>query len=167
MTNILLIYYVFKFTICLSHEPKINLSNTIWQLSGDDYVYLVYYKGNVYEITDYTKSIYPKGGITVTEKRYGFCNSCILPSADSLQESGICYFELNPTDSSNQETESADTFNACGELSFITKNKLVLMNIYYNSHQQCGTYKRINILPKNIQKYLAKNGIKLDFLPRK
>lgn len=163
----LLIYYVLKFTICSAQEPEVDLANTIWQLSDEDYLYLVYSKGNVYEITDYTKSNYPKVGITVTERRYGFYNSCILPSADSLQKSGAYYFELSLTDSSNQDTESINTFSACGELSFIKQDKQVLMNIYYNSRQQYGTYKKRTTLPKNVQKYLEKDGIKLDFLSRK
>lgn len=166
MRSILLIYCVLKFTICSAQEPEIDLANTIWQLSVDNYVYLVYHKGNVYEITDYTKSSYPNGGITVTSRKYGFYNSCVLPSADSLQKSGIYYFELDSTNSSNQETRNSNISSACAELSFVKEEKNVLMNIYYNSRQQYGTYKKINTLPKNIQKYLKRKGIKLDFTQR-
>jgi hypothetical protein len=115
----------------------------------------------MYEVTDYSRSSYPNGGITVTVKKYGFYNSCELPSLDSLKQSGTYYFEVDTSNFVDRETENININNACGELSYSVEDEDTLMTVCYNSRQQYATYRKINTLPKNVWAYLEKKGIKL------
>jgi hypothetical protein len=162
MRGVLLISCFLKFASGVAQGVDNDLSNTIWQLVGDDYVYQIYSNDKVYLVTDYTKSNYPDGGITLTIKRYGFYNSCIPPRLDSLQKNGIYYFELDSADFSDQESKEISIQNACGELNFVREGKTILMTIYYNSRQQYGTYRKVKEIPSNIQKYLKRKGIKVS-----
>lgn len=159
---LLLIGCFLTFASCTAQDVNNDLSNTIWQLVGDDYVYQIYSDDKVYLVTDYTKSSYTEGGITLTTKRYGFYNFCIPPRLDSLKKNGIYYFELDSADFSDQESKENAIRNACGELNFVKEGKTILMTIYYNSRQQYGTYRKVKEIPSNIQKYLKRKGIRLS-----
>jgi hypothetical protein len=138
-----------------------SLVNTVWQNATENYIYSVYYQDKIYEITDYTKSSYPEGGIAITIRTYGFYNTCELPSLDSLKKSGTYYFEVDSSDFADEETTKLNMQNSCAQLNIFTEGKDTMMNIYYSSRQQYATYKKVYTLPKNVQEYLQRKGIKL------
>lgn len=161
MRYLLLICCALNLVFELYQETDKGLDNTMWQLTTEKYIYSIYSQGKLYEVTDYSRSDYPNGGITVTVKRYGFYNSCELSSLDSLKRTGIYYFEVDTSDFTDKETVDINIHNACGELSYSIEDEDTLMTIYYNSRQQYATYRKVNTLPKNVRAFLKKKGIKL------
>ena len=159
---ILIICCVLKTVSVLSQSTGFSLLNTIWQNVEENYIYIVYKQNKIYEITDYTKSSYPEGDITMTMKIYGFYDSCDLSSLDSLKQSGRYYFELDSTDFENEEFRKIGTYQNCAELTIFPHETDTLMTIYYSSRQQYVTYKRINSLPENVVKYLKEKGIEIN-----
>jgi hypothetical protein len=115
----------------------------------------------VYEISNYTQSKYPEGGIVVSESYYGFDDDCSILGIDNLKDSGNYYFELGLSFQKNGEE-----YTDCAELNIFTEGKDTFMNLYYSSRQQYVTYKKIDSLPKQVQQYLQKQGIRIG-LPQK
>jgi hypothetical protein len=113
----------------------------------------------MYETTDYTISKYPEFGIEVSDYFYGFYDDCDLPSIDSLRRNGDYYFEVTPMEFEVEDRRKVYVENACGQVSFFTEKQDTFMNIYYSSRQQYVTYKKLNRLPQNVQKYLIEKGI--------
>jgi hypothetical protein len=159
----------FLFISCISGFVTVsgqgfgNLSKTVWQEKEEGHIYLLYFQGRKYEITDYSKSSYPDGRITISEKRYGFFDSCELPSLESLKQNGAYYFELDSSDFADETFESVNIQNACGEVSFVHTGERNLMTIYFNSRQQFVAYAQVYTLPRNIRKILRKTRIKMRF----
>jgi hypothetical protein len=145
-----------------AQETKQSLINTVWQNTTENYIYSAYLQDKIYEITDYSKSSYPEGGITLSIIFYGFYDNCELPSLDSLKPSGTYYFEVDSIDFADEETTNINMQNSCADLNIFTVGKDTMMNIYYSSRQQYATYKKIEALPKEVQEYLDKKGIKLS-----
>jgi hypothetical protein len=154
--------------IIMSHLLLANeqpqLPNTIWQNNTEKYIYLYYYsQKKLYGITDYTRSKYPEFGIEVSNSFYGFYNDCDLPSIDSLKRNGDYYFDVIPFYFKYEEKRKVYVENACGEVSIFTEKQDTFMNIYYSSRQQYVTYKKLDTLPQNVQKYLIGKGIHVGF----
>ncbi len=160
MKYLLLVCCALSLMCKFNQERGNSLDNTMWQHAAEKYIYLMYFQGEMYEITDYSKSSYPSGGIDVTIKEYGFYDSCELPSLDSLKQSGTYYFQVDSSDFANEEKD-VNIHNACGELSFYVEGKDTLMNIHYGSRQQYVTYRKVNTLPNNVRAFLRKKKIKL------
>jgi hypothetical protein len=162
MRYLLLICCILKVILVSVQETNQSLNNTIWQHTAENYIYSIYHQGKLYEITDYSKSSYPEGSITIAIKIYGFYDSCELPSIDSLKQSGAYYFEVDSSDFADEATTKVNMQNNCAQMNIFIQGKDTLMNIYYSSRQQYATYRKVDALPKNIQEYLQKKGIKLD-----
>lgn len=161
MKYLLIICCTLKVMLVSAQETNQSLINTVWQNASENYIYTVYHQDKIYEITDYSKSSYPEGGITVAIKVYGFYDTCELPSLVSLKKSGTYYFEVDSSDFADEETTKVNMQNSCGQLNIFTEGKDTMMNIYYSSRQQYATYKKVDTLPKNVQEYLRKKGIEL------
>ena len=131
-----------------------KLQSSIWQHSKEDYIYQVYLKDQLLEITDYVSASYPEGGITLSSNYYGFYNSCEIPHIDSLKSSGPYYFEI-----SDIEINDAGKIEGpirCLELNIFKEDEDTSMNIYDSYHQQFSTYQKLKKLPKNLEDYLKK-----------
>jgi hypothetical protein len=149
--NKLLLLALFLLNISFASAQK--PPKGIWQHSEEKYIYTVYLDRQFLEITDYTASSYPKGGITLSKRLYGFYNSCDVPSIDSLQTSGTYYFEIYEDDIN--EDGSLEDYE-CLELSFYEEGGAEFINIYRSSQQQFSTFRKVNKLPKNLEDYLRK-----------
>jgi hypothetical protein len=149
--NKLLLLALFLLNISFTSAQK--FPKGIWQHSEEKYIYIVYLDRQFLEITDYTASSYPKGGITLSKRLYGFYNSCDVPSIDSLQTSGTYYFEIYEDDIN--EDGSLENYD-CFELSFSEEYGTEVMNIYRSSQQQFSTYRKVKKLPKNLEEFLRK-----------
>ncbi|MHC1702735.1 MAG: hypothetical protein AB9846_02395 [Tenuifilaceae bacterium] len=100
-------------------------------------------------------------GVDIDTSYFGFYNSCELPNLDSLKQSGANYFEVDSRDFTDEATTLANMYNNCSQLSFLIEGKDTLMNIYYSSRQQYVTYRKVHALPRNVQDYLEKKGIRI------
>jgi hypothetical protein len=137
----------------------LHLQNTLWQNDTEQYIYLYYSQKKSYEITDYIRSKHPQYGIEVSNYFYGFYDDCDLPNIDSLKHSGDYYFEVVPFYFKYEEKRKVYVENACAQISIFTEKQDTFMNIYYDSRQQYATYKKLDTLPQDIQKYLVEKGI--------
>lgn len=159
MRYLLLICCALKVILVSAQATDQRLINTVWENATDNYIYSVYYQDKIYEITDYTKTSYPEGGITVTIKIYGFYDNCDLPNLDSLKQEGSYYFEVDSIDFADEATMKVNMQSSCGQLNIFTEGKDMIMNIYYSSRQQYATYKKVNALPENVRDYLKRKEI--------
>ena len=140
-----------------------QLPATIWHHTTEEYIYLYYSQKTLYKITEYTWPTDPESGVKVSTRFYGFYDDCDLPSVDSLKPNGVYYFDVIPLYFEVEDDRKVYVENACGELSIFTEKQDTLMNIYYSSRQQYVTYKKLDTLPQNIQKYLQEQGIHVGF----
>jgi len=130
-----------------SHDST-SEEETIYKYYTDELVIWIWFYEKTSQIESY-------------KTNFGFYNTCELPSLVSLKQSGTYYFEVVSSDFADEETTKVNMQNSCAQLNIFTEGKDTLMNIYYSSRQQYVTYKKIQTLPKNIQEYLEKIGIKL------
>ncbi|MEO6903283.1 MAG: hypothetical protein ABI315_09025 [Bacteroidia bacterium] len=160
MRYLLLICCILKVILVSAQATGKSLINTVWENASENYIYSVYYQDNIYEITDYTKTNFPEGGITITIKIYGFYDNCDLPNLDSLKQEGTYYFEVDSIDFADEATTKVNMQNICGQLNVFREGTDTVMNIYYSSNQQYVTKKKVNALPENVRNYLKRKEIK-------
>ena len=115
------------------------------------------------KIADYTRSTHPEFGIEVYKYFYGFYDDCDLPSIDSLKPNGFYYFDVIPLYFEVEDDREVYVANACREISFFTDKQDTLMNLYSSGRQQYVTYKKLDRLPQDLQKYLEEQGIHVGF----
>ncbi|MEM4326153.1 MAG: hypothetical protein QXU40_02535 [Candidatus Pacearchaeota archaeon] len=161
MKRLFLIVFMIIPYLILGQNIFLKLPNTIWEHTTEKYIYLRYTYNKIFEIDNYLESMYPEGKIAIIEKKYGFYDSCNLPSLDSLKDSGKYYFELDSTDFKDEEVRKMNTDDNCAELNIYTYEGDTLMTIYYSSRQQFVTYKKIDSLPEIVTKYLKEKGIEV------
>lgn len=142
------------FLILFKFSNAQNLENTIWT-NGNNF-FRIYTKNQIIEL-----SIYDNDKISDFIQRYGFYNSCDLPSLNSLKSVGKYYFELDSSDFEDEETKKVRTYSRCAVMEIYTYGGDTLMTIYYSSRQQFFTYKKINSLPEIVTKYLKEKGIEI------
>jgi hypothetical protein len=159
-----MLLFIFLFAIVGYSKCQQNkLQGSFWIYDNDRNdqkapMYFFYSNIHVYKIVIYPQSI---GGETLYVQRYGFYNSCNLPSLDSLKQQGNYYFEVDSLDFADEKYKETMVHNSCGELHIFTVGKDTMMNIYYSSSQQYVTYKKIKALPEKVTKYLKNKEIKI------
>lgn len=146
------LFIIFLILFKFSNAQK--LGNTFW--TDDENFFRIYMNNQIIEIL-----IYDNNKISDFIQRYGFYESCNLPSLDSLKDRGKYYFELDSSDFEDEETRKVRIYLRCAELNIYTYEGDTLMTIFYSSRQHFFTYKKIDSLPEIVTKYLKEKGIEV------
>ena len=152
---------IISYLLLANEHPQ--LPATVWHHTTEEYIFLYYSQKTLYKIADYTRSTHPEFGIEVSDSFYGFYDDCDLPSIDSLKPNGIYYFDVIPLYFEDEDDRQVHVENACREISIFTEKQDTFMNLYSSKRQQYVTYKKLDSLPKNVQKYLQEQGIQVGF----